>query len=202
MKWFKNIFRKKISPSLTGEGRGEAPLSISGIPPAPLTPEPDDAELAAQAILETLASDSRVSSFKSKVSSKKKKTPETRNLNAEGVASDKRERSGKSETRDAEHFRELAEKIRNAREVSRSRTLRFICYCEQQLQQAELPEVGKNSLSLLETELYKRIDIVDHVGGDLKRRWQHCLAEVTVRRAKPHPDPTPVGEGKNLKPET
>ena len=133
-----------------------------------MTPEPDDAELAAQAILETLASDSRVSSFKSKVSSKKKKTPETRNL--------------KPETRDAKYYNDLASRIRQAHEAARQRTLRFVTFCEEQLQQKDLPDVGKGSLSLLEAELYKRIDTVEREGGDLKRRWQHCLAEVTVRR--------------------
>ncbi len=177
MKWFKNLFKKRNIPSLTGEGRGGAiPLTIEGVSPAPLTPEPDDAELAAQALLESML---QVSSFKFQVSGKGQKSKRS-HLKFETGGED----ALKPETRDAEHFRELAEKIRNAREVSRSRTLRFICYCEQQLQQKDLPDVGKNSLSLLEAELYKRIDIVDHVGGDLKRRWQHCLAEVTVRRMK------------------
>lgn len=161
MNWFKNLFRKKISPSLIGEGRGGAPLSISGIPPAPMTPEPDDAELAAQAILETLASDSRVSS-------KKKRT-----VNREPLTENRAS---------ADHFRELAKKIRQAHEVARQRTLRFVTFCEEQLQNKDLPDVGKGSLSLLEAELYKRIDTVEREGGDLKRRWQHCLAEVTVRR--------------------
>lgn len=182
MKWFRNLFKKKsTSPEEA------VPLTIEGVEPAPMTPEPDDAELAAQAILETLASDSRVSSFlqsgvqtlcasgradyKSKVSRKKKKTPETRNQKPET-----------GEANSADHFRELAKKIRQAHEQSRQRTLRFICYCEQELQKPDLPEVGKGSLSLLEAELYKRIDTVEREGGDLKRRWQHCLAEVMVRR--------------------
>lgn len=172
MKWFKNLFKKRNTPSLTGEGRGGAPLSISGIPPAPLTPEPDDAELAAQALLELMAA-------KQPVTGKGKKSKRS-HLKLETGGED----ALKPETRDAKYYKDLASRIRNAREVSRSRTLRFICYCEQQLQQKDLPDVGKNSLSLLETELYKRIDIVDHVGGDLKRRWQHCLAEVTMRRMK------------------
>ena len=156
MKWFRNLFKKKsTSPEEV------IPLAIKDVGPAPMTPEPDDAELAAQAILETLASDSRVSSFKSKVSWKKKKTPETNS---------------------ADHFRELAKKIRQAHEVTRQRTLRFICYCEQELQKPDLPDVGKGSLGLLEAELYKRIDTVEREGGEMKRRWQHCLAEVTVRR--------------------
>lgn len=63
----------------------------------------------------------------------------------------------------------------------RQRALHFTCYCEQQLADPSLPLYGKGSLSLLEAELYKRLDVVEREGGDLKKRWQHCLAEVTIR---------------------
>jgi len=160
MKWFRNLFKKKsTSPEEA------VPLTIEGVEPAPMTPEPDDAELAAQAILETLAEPKAATKTKTKT---KKKT-----VNREPLTENRAS---------ADHFRELAKKIRQAHEQSRQRTLRFICYCEQELQKPDLPEVGKGSLSLLEAELYKRIDTVEREGGDLKRRWQHCLAEVTVRR--------------------
>ena len=37
---------------------------------------------------------------------------------------------------------------------------------------------------MLEAELYKRVDTVEREQGDLKRRWQHCLADIIVRRMK------------------
>lgn len=160
MNWFTNIFRRKADTTPA------VPLTIQDIGPAPMTPEPDDAELAAQAILETLAEPKAAT--KTKTKTKKGKAP---SLTGEG-------QGGAS----ADHFRELAKKIRQAHEAARQRTLRFVTFCEEQLQNKDLPDVGKGSLSLLETELYKRIDTVEREGGDLKRRWQHCLAEVTVRR--------------------
>ena len=126
------------------------PLRIDGVGEAPLTPEPDDAELAAQALMELVK--------------------ETRS-----------DRGGESKSGDRAYYQNLAAKIRAARETSRLRTLRFIVYCEQQLRLPHLPTTGKGSLQLLETELLKRIDIIEREGGELKRRWQHCLANVTIR---------------------
>jgi hypothetical protein len=52
----KKLFRRKhTTPSPVGNGVEErSPLRIEGVKPALLTPEPDDAELAAQALLESL----------------------------------------------------------------------------------------------------------------------------------------------------
>ena len=146
------------------------PLRIDGVGEAPLTPEPDDAELAAQALMELMMADGK-------------------------ARHDDRDSHGdrllRSQTQvpvpmtapphDAKYYHQLAAKIRAARESSRLRTLRFIVYCEQQLRLPHLPATGKGSLQLLETELLKRIDIIEREGGELKKRWQHCLAEVTVR---------------------
>ena len=141
---------------LIGRGAREPQaLRLNGVPDAPVTAEPDDAELAAQALLELLA-----------------------------------ERRRKGGTKDAacdleegteEYYRRIAEKIRLARETARLRTLRFLSYAEDRLNARTMPATGEGSLALLETELYKRIDTVEREGGELKRRWQHCLAEVTVR---------------------
>ena len=166
------------------------PLRIEGIGPAPLTPEPDEAELAAQALLEHMI---EVSSSKFQVPSKKRNDKaQGKDLNAEGVASDKRERSGKPETsgnaamkpetRDADYYKELASRIRQAHETATQRTLRFVAFVEQELQKPSLPLSGPGSLGLLQTELYKRLDVIERRGGELKKRWQHCLATVIVRR--------------------
>ena len=71
--------------------------------------------------------------------------------------------------------------MREAREATRLRVTRFLAFVEQELKKPHLPTYGAGSLGLLEAELYKRIDIVEREDGELKRRWQHCLALVTVR---------------------
>ena len=48
MKSLKNIFHKK-------QKQEPKPLRVEDVAPAPMTPEPDDAELAAMALLEKMA---------------------------------------------------------------------------------------------------------------------------------------------------
>ena len=137
------------------------PLRIEGVAPAPLTPEPDDAEEAAAALLELMASNSKIQATSDASSHKHKdKTPDIR---------------------DAAYYRQLAEHFREAHRRAMLRTMRFVSFAEQELLKPNLPAQGPGSLALLEAELYKRIDVIDRYGGELKRRWQHCLAEVTVR---------------------
>ncbi len=146
MKSLKNIFRKKNQEA--------KPLKIEGVAPTPMTPEPDESELAAQALLEKMAEVRQDKAIR-----KRKKT----------------------EKGSAEYYQEMAEKIRKAHETASLRTQRFLAFCEQELKKPNLPKEGPGSLGLLEAELYKRIDLVEHHGGELKSRWQHCLAMVTVR---------------------
>ena len=82
----------------------------------------------------------------------------------------------------SEYYHQLSGRIRQAYASSRQRTLRFLCYCEQQLRNPGIPLFGAGSLNLMQAELLKRIDVVDRVGGEIKARWQHCLAEVTLRQ--------------------
>lgn len=189
----RNFFRKRTTPRHAREGQGEdlLPLRIEGIGQAPLTPEPDDAELAAAALLELL-----VSSGKSQVSSKHaRKRPEAKgSTTAEpetlrsalplGSSKNLKPKTSDDTARDARYYRHLADRIRQTREVQRQRCVRFLAFVEQELRKRHLPVYGDGSLGLLEAELYKRMDIVDREGGELKRRWQHCLAEVTVRLMK------------------
>lgn len=152
------------------------PLAVEGVAPAPLTAEPDDAELAAEALLVSLASE------------------ELRVKSEESAAE-----SQPAEKGTAEYYRQLAERIEKAQAVAVQRTTRFVAFCEQELKKRNLPKNGPGSLALLEAELYKRIDTVDREGGELKRRWQHCLAEVTVRLMAERESPTltlPEGEGR------
>ena len=97
-------------------------------------------------------------------------------------------KDGEPQQGSVEYYRHIAENIRNAREASRRRVTRFLAYCERQLQDTHLSISGPRSLSLLEMELYKRIDTIDREGVELKRRWQHCLAEVTVRLMQAAPE--------------
>lgn len=155
MKWFRNIFRKKEQQALQ-------PLRIESIADAPMTVEPDDAEIAAQAILEMMCEEA---------STQKGQSP----LRAE-------EQGAGKPSCDAAYYRQLAVKIRKAHEAARLRTMRFVTFCEQELQKKDIPLTGKSSLTFLETELFKRLDTIEREGGELKRRWQHCLAEVIVRQ--------------------
>ena len=181
------------------------PLRIEGIAPAPLTPEPDDAELAAQALLEHMV---QVSSFKFQVPSKPTDSkaaaaPHPSKGRGQGAGSQPetlRSTSGrllptgrknlKPETRDANYYKKLAERIRSAHEAARQRTVRFLAFVEQELAKPDLPLTGPGSLGLLETELYKRLDVVDRHGGSLKTRWQHALANVLVRQMQAQGDDT------------
>lgn len=155
----KNLFRRKRSvPDGSPVGN---PLRIEGVPEAPMTPEPDDAELAAQALLELMI------------------TP-TQPPRGEGKAAANTSPSGE-DGRGVAYYKSLADKIRAAQEAARLRTLRFLAFVEQELQKHDLPLTGPGSLGLLEAELMKRLDIIERHGGELKTRWQHCVAQVTVR---------------------
>ena len=186
MKSFRDLFRRKgDAQQPAAETPEPQPLRIEGTTQAPLTPEPDDAELAAQALLEVMAQE--VSSFKffgersgraeRQVSGKKRKKHGD-NLKPETVA----DGDLKPETKDAAYYRRMAERMRQARDQATLRTMRFLAWCEQELKKPGLPLEGKGSLQQMEVELYKRIDTVERVGGELKRRWQHCLANVIVRQ--------------------
>lgn len=150
--WFKKTFHRKEMTEKKSE-----PLVIDGIDPAPITAEPDEAEQAAQALLESLSNNEFIGSGTTKgdASEEPKGTPA--------------------------YYRMLAKRMEKAHIAAVQRTTRFVAFCEQELKNPNLPMEGPGSLSLLETEIYKRIDTVEREGGELKRRWQHCLAEVTVR---------------------
>lgn len=175
-----NIFKRKklVSPM---------PLRIQGIEVAPMTPEPDDAEKAAKAILEIMLAKN----------AKKKRG----RLKPKGC----KEGKDKKECADANsvtYYQHLSEHIREAYRVTRQRALRFLCFCEQQLEDSKLPAYGHGSVALLEAELYKRLDIVEREGGDMKKRWQNCLAEVTLRLMNaPLPDDSEDGDGDSVETE-
>lgn len=150
------------------EGEQEPqPLRIEGISDAPLTPEPDDRELAAQALLEVIVTQ------KAQKAQKGQKPHDAK----------------KEERRDAAYYRRLSRKIQAAHEASRLRLTRFLAFVEWKLKDKHLPWYGEGSVALLEVELYKRLDVVEREGGELKTRWQHALADVTVRMMQAPPPP-------------
>ena len=158
------LFRKKKKMPQHADAAPQ-PLRIEGIPEAPFTAEPDDAELAAQAVLELMQA-----SQPPKGGASSNGHPPSGGLGAcpplGGLGA---------------YYRALASRIREAHAKAAQQATRFIYNCELMLQNRHLPLYGDGSVQMLETELYKRIDIIEREGGELKRRWQHCLAEVTVR---------------------
>lgn len=167
---FRNLFNRKRKDTPQEPATEPQTLAIEGIPQAPLTPEPDDAELAAQALLEMMAARQH-----------DRRHGKGARLNTEKTASPDNEKEEAVTPRTASYYRHLARKMREARETTRLRVARFLAFVEQELKKPHLPTYGDGSLGLLEAELYKRIDIVEREGGELKRRWQRCLALVTVR---------------------
>jgi len=141
------------------EESGEAmPLCIEDMPAAPLTPEPDDAEAAAEALLASLAAQS-----------KGRNVVITKSRNNEKVA------PAKGSTA---YYRFLSSRIRDARGQERREAMRLVAYCEAQLNNGQWLMVNGQSI---EQGLFKHQDTVEREGGELLKRWQHCLAEVTVR---------------------
>lgn len=125
-----------------------------------MTAEPDDAELAAQALLESIAKLSKKTDVNNTAEPKK----------------------GTSE-----YYLRLAGRIHSAHNSERLRAMRLVAFVEQELQHTDLPVSGEGSLGILNAELLKHIDAINRDGGELKRRWQHCLAEVTVMMMKGGP---------------
>lgn len=164
MKFFKKFFNKKAMAS--SEKRVGERLSIEGVSQAPMTAEPDAAEIAAQALLEIMSGQEIPVKVDASTDVKEKENSPMTNGPDGGVP----------------YYESLAKKIRKSQEEARLRTLRFIAFCEQELENKDLPANGPGSLGLLEKELLKRIDVVDRCGGELKKRWQYCLSEVIVRK--------------------
>lgn len=185
------LFAKKVVLFLRTKYRGSSDspqrLAIEGIAPAPITPEPDAAEQAAAALLESLA----CPGSKVQDSRFKKDTPAPPpSLTGDGQGS-------------VAYYTALAARIREGREMEERACRRWLAYCEQQLQahhqtphaidkgaETSTPDTPSDrtaaALAALANGLYERQDVVDRVGGELQKRWQRCLAEVTVREMKEH----------------
>lgn len=150
------------------EGAAPQPLRVMGCT-TQLTPEPDDAEEAAAALLASLAA------------------PEHKHRH--GVMSLFRHRDKESKAdseagdedgtcRDSAYYHRLAARVRDGRAAEARQATRYVAYCEQELCNPHLPD---GLMADLERGLYSQLDTVEREGGKLKKRWQYCLAEVTVR---------------------
>lgn len=194
MEFLKKIFRRKRER----KGLLARPLRIDGCRPT-LTPQPDDAELAAQALLETRADNSK---GRNNDKGRRRDNDITKYRN-----NDKEE----SAPRDAAYYRELSERIKAAHEQNRRSAMRYVSYCEQELSGSrnvgvtkraavEISKSRNNDVSTgekaapdfagLEHGLFKWQDTVDREGGELLKRWQHCLAECIVRQMSATSTPT------------
>ena len=126
-----------------------------------LTPRPDDAELAAQALLEMMCDGRR----KKDDGRRKKRDVEPQPSNISHQP---------SSPHDAAYYRELAKRIREDTRLAR----RFLAYAEEKLRINGWQAAGE--LSEIEQGLYPLQGCVEREGGELKKRWQHCLADVIV----------------------
>ena len=173
MNFIKKLFRRKDKDDVQPQDvQNPQPLCIEGTTLAPLTPEPDDAELAAQALLEMMCDGRGKMEDVSHQSS-------AINHQTSAISHQPKELT-------AEYYKQLADRMMKldcqARDQATLRTMRIVAWCEQELKKRDLPTDGKGPLQQMEVELFKHLDTVERVGGELKVRWQHCLAKVIVRQ--------------------
>ena len=143
-----------ISTCFVGEKGEPVRLRVEGATTT-LTPEPDDAELAAEALLQSMGGGKN-----------------------EKMKKSKNEKKNSQPIKDKAYYEQLAKRMQEGHEMEARITMRFVAYCEQELKNPLLP-IGR--IVGLEHDLLQRQAIADREGGELKTRWQHCLAEITVR---------------------
>lgn len=127
-------------------------LRIDGVKAPVMTPKPDDAELAAQAVLE--------------------------HMSEKGHKPEKKAKQAKEGT--PEFYQQMSGKIKETHAQEARDAMRYLSYTEEELKQQPTTE----QLIEIERGLYQYQDAAEREGGDLKKRWQHCLADVLVKRNK------------------
>lgn len=125
-----------------------------------MTPKPDSAELAAQALLEHMIEPKS----KRRAKSAKEKTVDT--------------------TPSPAYYKQLGAKMREAHATEARNCMRYMAYIEEELQQCPSYE----QLAEIERGLFQFRDCAEREGGALKSRWGHCLATVKVQQTKDIPD--------------
>ena len=182
----KKLFKRKHTTSRpAGNGVGERlPLRIEGTKPAPLTPEPDDAELAAQALLESMCD------VRSKMEDVRDAAADAHQPSAiihqpskshQPIPADAPTRSLSAISHHtSEYYHALADRIRTARTAEARLVMRLLASVEEQL--GEPTALYRGQWGDTERKLYRAMDVAEREGGELHRRWQHCLANVLVRQ--------------------
>ncbi len=142
MRLFNNFFRRKVmkAPVRT--------MRIDGVS-IKMTPKPDDAELAAQALLEHMIEPKA----KRRAKSAKEKTVDT--------------------TPSPAYYKQLGAKMREAHAAEARSCMRYLAYAEEELQQRP----SREQMAEIEHGLYQFQSCVEREGGALKSRWQHCATE-------------------------
>jgi hypothetical protein len=161
-----------------GQGVGPVPLRIEGVEPAPLTPESDDAELAAQALLESMCD---VRSKKEDVRDAAADAHQPSSIIHQPIPADAPTRSLSAISHHtSEYYHALADRIRTARTAEARLVMRLLASVEEQL--SEPTALYKGQWGDTERKLYRAMDVAEREGGELHSRWQHCLANVLVRQ--------------------
>ena len=168
----KKFFRRRHADETAEQQPSSTPqpLRIEGVKPAPLTPEPDDAELAAQALLESMVNE--------ELRMKNEEFATAQEKSTKGTAQPHQPSSLSHHT--SEYYRALAERIRTARTAEARLVMRLLASVEEQL--SEPTALYRGQWGDTERKLYRAMDVAEREGGELHRRWQHCLANVLVRR--------------------
>lgn len=125
-------------------------LRIDGVKAPEITARPDDAELAAQALLEHKSQPKKAGEKKAKAKQPKEGTPE--------------------------YYQQMSSKIKAAHEQEARDAQRYLAYTEEELKE----NPSTDQLIEIERGLYQYQDAAEREGGELKKRWQHCLAQVTM----------------------
>lgn len=133
-------------------------LRIDGVKAPAMTPKPDDAELAAQAVLEHMSEKGHKPEKKAKEKQAKEGTPE--------------------------FYQQMRDKIKEAHTADARDAMRYLAYIEEELKE----NPNQEQLVEIERGLYQHRDAAEREGGELKVRWQNCLAQVIVLQTKDIPD--------------
>lgn len=129
-------------------------LRIDGVKAPAMTPKPDDAELAAQAVLEHMGEKDRKPEKKAKAKQTKEGTPE--------------------------FYQQMSGKIREAHATEALQAKRYLAYTEEELKE----HPSREQLAEIERGLYVLQDAAEREGGELKSRWQHCIAECILLQSE------------------
>lgn len=133
-------------------------LRIDGVKAPAMTPKPDDAELAAQAVLE--------------------------HMSEKGHKPEKKAKQAKEGT--PEFYQQMSGKIKEAHATEALQAKRYLAYTEEELKQ----NPSQEQLAEIERGLYALQDAAEREGGELKSRWQHCIAECILLQSGTDNDKT------------